>query len=156
MIVSGLLVTALAGICLALCISRQLKSIEVLGLAFPLGFGLQTFLMVCLDWLGIKLTSESESSGIRIGADNSTVLGRSQTFVHNSRRVELIEKHNYLWNHICCMPSGIFIESNKHLQARRPGDNINSSGACNNILHVIDISTPSCLGFAGSNHATLL
>jgi hypothetical protein len=57
MIVLGLLISAFTGICLALCISRQLKLIEIIGLAFPLGFGLQTFLMVCLDWAGLKLTA---------------------------------------------------------------------------------------------------
>ncbi|MDR3269582.1 MAG: hypothetical protein LBT83_11035 [Tannerella sp.] len=59
MITFGLIITALSGIGLALCISQRLKLIEVLGLAFPLGMGVQTFLMVCFDWVGIKLTAGS-------------------------------------------------------------------------------------------------
>ncbi|MDR1407729.1 MAG: hypothetical protein LBJ23_06765 [Tannerella sp.] len=59
MILFGLILTALSGICIALCISRKLKLIEILGLAFPLGMGAQTFLMVCLDWAGVKLTAWS-------------------------------------------------------------------------------------------------
>ncbi|MDR1331296.1 MAG: hypothetical protein LBK07_04255 [Tannerella sp.] len=52
----GLTLTTLAGLCLALCISQRLKPVELLGLAFPLGMGAQTFLMVCLDWAGVGIT----------------------------------------------------------------------------------------------------
>ncbi|MDR2448850.1 MAG: hypothetical protein LBD52_02695 [Prevotellaceae bacterium] len=57
MILSGLLITILLGACMTLSISPRLKLIEVLGLMFPLGMGLQTFLMVCLDWAGVRLTA---------------------------------------------------------------------------------------------------
>jgi hypothetical protein len=57
MIVFGLIITVLAGAGLALCISQRLKLVELLGLAFPLGMGVQTFLMVSLDWAGVKLTA---------------------------------------------------------------------------------------------------
>ena len=59
MITTGLFITCITGICITLCISQRLKLIEVLGLAFPLGIGVQTFLMICLDWTGIKLTASS-------------------------------------------------------------------------------------------------
>ncbi|MDR0691646.1 MAG: hypothetical protein LBF69_01255 [Prevotellaceae bacterium] len=59
MILSALLVTVLLGACITLSISQRLKLIEVLGLAFLLGMGLQTFLMVCLDWAGVRLTATS-------------------------------------------------------------------------------------------------
>ncbi|MDR2685049.1 MAG: hypothetical protein LBB53_06680 [Prevotellaceae bacterium] len=59
MITFGLTVTVILGFCIALSISRNLKLVETLGLAFPFGIGLQTFLMVCLDWLEIRLTATS-------------------------------------------------------------------------------------------------
>ncbi|MDR1022733.1 MAG: hypothetical protein LBL94_05620 [Prevotellaceae bacterium] len=36
-----------------------MKIAEVLGLAFLVGIGIQTFLMVCMDWIGIRLTATS-------------------------------------------------------------------------------------------------
>ncbi|MDR0711245.1 MAG: hypothetical protein LBF67_02710 [Prevotellaceae bacterium] len=59
MIYFGLCTTAALGICVAVSISQRLKLVEVLGLAFLLGIGLQTFLMACLDMVGIRLTAIS-------------------------------------------------------------------------------------------------
>ncbi|MDR2041267.1 MAG: hypothetical protein LBP98_02990, partial [Tannerella sp.] len=59
MLVTGLLISMLLGICVVLSISRQLKWTETLGLAFPVGIGVQTFLMVCLDFVGIRITATS-------------------------------------------------------------------------------------------------
>jgi hypothetical protein len=53
----------LAGAVLALSISQRLKFVELLGLSFPLGMGMQTFLMVCFDWAGIHLTAWTVISG---------------------------------------------------------------------------------------------
>ncbi|MDR1896278.1 MAG: hypothetical protein LBR10_05760 [Prevotellaceae bacterium] len=55
----GLFITIISGIGVVLSISRRLKLVEVLGLSFPVGMGLQTFLMVCLDSAGIRLTATS-------------------------------------------------------------------------------------------------
>jgi hypothetical protein len=57
MIYFGLSTTALLGICVLLNISQRLKLVETLGLAFPIGIGLQTFEMVALDLLGVRLTA---------------------------------------------------------------------------------------------------
>jgi hypothetical protein len=57
MVLSGLLITVVLGACMALSLSPRLKLIEALGLMFPLGIGLQTFLMVCLDWAGVRLAA---------------------------------------------------------------------------------------------------
>jgi hypothetical protein len=57
MLVTGLFITILLGLAAVLSISRQLKWTEALGLAFPAGIGIQTFLMVCLDFAGIRLTA---------------------------------------------------------------------------------------------------
>ena len=57
MIVFGLLITVVLGACAALSLSQRLKAIEALGLSFLLGIGLQTFFMVCLDWLGVRLAA---------------------------------------------------------------------------------------------------
>ncbi|MDR0757762.1 MAG: hypothetical protein LBF85_07950 [Tannerella sp.] len=59
MLVTGLLISILFGLCVVLSISRQLKWTETLGLAFPVGIGVQTFLMVCLDFVGIRITATS-------------------------------------------------------------------------------------------------
>lgn len=55
----GLILTFVLGACLVTCLSRHLKIIELLGLAFPLGMAAQSFLMVCLDWAGVRLTADS-------------------------------------------------------------------------------------------------
>ncbi|MDR2120940.1 MAG: hypothetical protein LBP64_08745 [Tannerella sp.] len=57
MLVTGLLISILLGLGVVLSISRQLKWTEALGLAFPVGIGVQTFLMVCLDFVGIRITA---------------------------------------------------------------------------------------------------
>ncbi|MDR1416365.1 MAG: hypothetical protein LBJ57_02950 [Prevotellaceae bacterium] len=59
MIYFGLSVTTILGLCVALSISQRLKIVEALGLAFLMGIGIQTFLMVCMDWVGIRLTATS-------------------------------------------------------------------------------------------------
>jgi hypothetical protein len=59
MIALGLFTTFLLGIFIAISISQKLKLIEVAGLAFLLGIGTQTFLMVCLDVLHIKITAST-------------------------------------------------------------------------------------------------
>lgn len=57
MVAIGLIFTIVLGLCIVLCISHKLKLIEVLGLSFPVGMGIQSFLMVCLDLCNIKLTA---------------------------------------------------------------------------------------------------
>lgn len=57
MIYFGLSTTILLGICVALSLSQRLKLAEVLGLAFPVGIGLQTFAMIFLDVLNIRITA---------------------------------------------------------------------------------------------------
>jgi hypothetical protein len=57
MLLTGLLITVLLGLGITLCISKELKWTEMLGLAFPVGIGVQTFLMVCMDFAGIRLTA---------------------------------------------------------------------------------------------------
>ena len=59
MIALGLFISCAAGIALALNLTRRLALIELLGLAFPLGIGAQTFLMVCMDWAGVPLSARS-------------------------------------------------------------------------------------------------
>ncbi|MDR2691877.1 MAG: hypothetical protein LBB73_06210, partial [Dysgonamonadaceae bacterium] len=59
MLITGLLISMLLGFCVVLSISRQLKWMETLGLAFPVGIGVQTFLMVCLDFTGVRITATS-------------------------------------------------------------------------------------------------
>lgn len=59
MLGTGLLISILLGICIVLSISRQLKWMETIGLAFPVGIGVQTFLMVCLDFVNIRITATS-------------------------------------------------------------------------------------------------
>jgi hypothetical protein len=59
MIYFGLSTTILLGFCVALSISQRLKLVEALGLAFPIGIGLQTFWMIFLDVLSIRLTATS-------------------------------------------------------------------------------------------------
>lgn len=49
----------LLGLCVALSISQRLKLIEMLGLAFPVGIGLQTFLILLLDVADIRSTATS-------------------------------------------------------------------------------------------------
>ncbi|MDR0566842.1 MAG: hypothetical protein LBG47_07400 [Prevotellaceae bacterium] len=63
MIYFGLSTTVLLGICVALSISQRLKLPEVVGLAFPVGIGLQTFLMILLDVLNIRITATSVLTG---------------------------------------------------------------------------------------------
>jgi hypothetical protein len=59
MLITGLLISMLLGLCVVLSISLQLKWMETLGLAFPVGIGVQTFLMVCLDFAGVRITATS-------------------------------------------------------------------------------------------------
>jgi hypothetical protein len=59
MIIFGLILTFLLGVSIVLSLSRQLKVVEITGLSFPLGIAIQTLLMVCLDWAGIRLTAGS-------------------------------------------------------------------------------------------------
>ena len=59
MIIFGLVLTFILGCCLLTCLSSHLKPFEVLGLAFPLGIAAQSFLMVCIDWIGIRITAAS-------------------------------------------------------------------------------------------------
>jgi hypothetical protein len=57
MLITGLSVSILLGLVAVLSISQQLKWSEILGLVFPVGIGIQTFLMVCMDFVGIRLTA---------------------------------------------------------------------------------------------------
>ncbi len=59
MLFTGLVITIVLGAAITLCLSRQLKLIELAGLAFPVGMGAQTFFMVWLDLFGLRLTSTS-------------------------------------------------------------------------------------------------
>jgi hypothetical protein len=59
MLITGLMLSALLGLAILLSISRQLSRTELIGLSFPVGIGVQTFLMVCLDFIGIRLTAMS-------------------------------------------------------------------------------------------------
>lgn len=59
MIIFGLLLTFVFGLCLIACISKHLTIVELLGLAFPIGIFAQTFLMVCMDGIGIRLRAGS-------------------------------------------------------------------------------------------------
>ena len=56
MLISGIILSCLLGATTLLCISQRLKWIELLGLMFPAGIGIQTFLMVLIDWLNIPIT----------------------------------------------------------------------------------------------------
>lgn len=59
MIILGLFLTFVFGLCLTVCISKRLTIAELLGLAFPIGIFAQTFLMVCMDCIGIRLKAGS-------------------------------------------------------------------------------------------------
>lgn len=59
MIILGLLLSFISGFVLLACLSSSLRLVERLGLSFPIGIFTQSFLMVCLDWVGIKLTASS-------------------------------------------------------------------------------------------------
>ena len=56
MVYIGLFISILLGICVCFSISQRLKIIELLGLAFPVGIGTQTFLMVWMDLFGVRFT----------------------------------------------------------------------------------------------------
>jgi len=56
MIILGISLTILIGLTIMLAISTRFTLLEYLSLAFPLGMGLQTFLMSLLDWSNIGIT----------------------------------------------------------------------------------------------------
>jgi hypothetical protein len=56
MIVIGILLTLILGLVFLLAVSTKFSLLEYLSLAFPLGIGLQTFLMSILDWTNIGIT----------------------------------------------------------------------------------------------------
>jgi hypothetical protein len=56
MIILGITLTILIGLAVMLAISTRFTLLEYLSLAFPLGMGLQTFLMSLLDWSNIGIT----------------------------------------------------------------------------------------------------
>lgn len=56
MIIIGILLTLLLGLALLLAVSTKFKALEYISLAFPLGMGLQTFLMSLLDWANVGIT----------------------------------------------------------------------------------------------------
>ncbi len=56
MILLGITLTILLGLAILLAISTKFTLLEYLSLAFPLGMGLQTFLMSLLDWSNIGIT----------------------------------------------------------------------------------------------------
>jgi len=56
MIILGITLTILLGLAIMLAISTKFTLLEYLSLSFPLGMGLQTFLMSLLDWSNIGIT----------------------------------------------------------------------------------------------------
>lgn len=56
MIFLGITLTLLLGLVVMLSISTRFTLLEYLSLAFPLGMGIQTFLMSLLDWSNIGIT----------------------------------------------------------------------------------------------------
>lgn len=56
MIILGISLSILIGLAIMLAISTRFTLLEYLSLAFPLGMGLQTFLMSLLDWSNIGIT----------------------------------------------------------------------------------------------------
>ena len=56
MIILGITLTILIGLAIMLAISTKFTLLEYLSIAFPLGMGLQTFLMSLLDWSNIGIT----------------------------------------------------------------------------------------------------
>jgi hypothetical protein len=90
MLLTGLLITLLLGACVTLSLSQRLKAIEALGLMFPLGMGLQTVLMVGLDWAGVRLSATS------ILAASLTVTAGLAAYLY-SRRTALKE----WWTYVC-------------------------------------------------------
>lgn len=59
MITFGLLLSFVSGFVLLACLSSSLGLIERIGLSFPIGIFTQSFLMVCLDWVGIRIHTPS-------------------------------------------------------------------------------------------------
>ncbi len=59
MLTIGIILSCLLGATTLLSISQRLKWIELLGLMFPVGIGIQTFLMVLIDWINIPITVSS-------------------------------------------------------------------------------------------------
>jgi hypothetical protein len=99
MLITGLIITALLGLAITLGISRQLKWTEVLGLVFPTGIGAQTFLMVCLDFVGIPLTA---TTVITVSLLLTATLGvylffRRDTLKEWVFRKKTFPKVNWLW-----------------------------------------------------------
>lgn len=56
MIILGITLSILIGLTIMLAISTKFTLLEYLSLAFPLGMGLQTFLMSILDWANLGIT----------------------------------------------------------------------------------------------------
>lgn len=59
MIILGIALTIVLGLTIMLAISTKYTFLEYLCLAFPLGMGLQTFLMSLLDWFNLGITRGS-------------------------------------------------------------------------------------------------
>jgi hypothetical protein len=63
MLTSGIILSVILGTGLLLLASRSLNLAEFAGLAFPVGIGVQTVVMVVFDWAGVPLTATSMFSG---------------------------------------------------------------------------------------------
>lgn len=59
MVAIGLIISVLLGISIVLLISRKLTLIEIIGLAFPVGIGVQSVLMILLDSFSVPLNAFS-------------------------------------------------------------------------------------------------
>ena len=59
MVAFGLITSFIVGIATLLTITRRLSLIEIAGLSFPIGIGVQSVLMIFLDTLSIKINAAS-------------------------------------------------------------------------------------------------
>ena len=59
MVTLGLITSFIVGICTLLTVTRRLSLIEIAGLSFPVGIGMQSVLMIFIDALSIKLDATS-------------------------------------------------------------------------------------------------
>ncbi|MDR1593299.1 MAG: hypothetical protein LBS43_02285 [Prevotellaceae bacterium] len=101
MLITGLIITNLLGLGIVLSISQQLKWTEILGLMFPAGIGVQTFMMVCLDFVGIPLTATTVIIGsiLLIGALSACLYHRRNRLKEwiAPKKTGSYPKINWLW-----------------------------------------------------------
>ena len=102
MVAFGLITTFIVGIVTLLTITRRLSLIEIAGLSFPVGIGVQSALMVLLDALSVNL-----NSGSMIGASLAVALAmKLYLFFRKKEQIRkwadeaftfTLPKINFLW-----------------------------------------------------------